>query len=52
MKHLDIKFHFAREKILNGVMQLKYVSSNEQIDILTKPLSKFVFEKHRSFMLK
>lgn len=38
-KHIDVKFHFIREKIQNGDIQLKYVNTLEQLaDILTKSL--------------
>ena len=45
-KHIDICYHFIREGIQNGAIDLKYVTTNEMVaDILTKPLSKHRFEK-------
>lgn len=39
-KHIDIKYHFVREKVENGEVCLKYVSTQENLaDILTKPLT-------------
>lgn len=39
-KHMDIKFHFIRNLISEGVIVLKHCSTDEQqADILTKPLS-------------
>ena len=36
-----------REKVLDGEVDLVYVSTEEQVaDILTKPLPPAVFEKH------
>ena len=39
-KHIDVRFHFIRENIKNGEVELIHVPSQEQIaDIFTKPLS-------------
>jgi hypothetical protein len=38
-KHIDIKYHFNREKMENGEVDLKYCPTTEMIvDVLTKPL--------------
>ncbi|XP_038984427.1 secreted RxLR effector protein 161-like [Phoenix dactylifera] len=43
-KHIAIKYHFIREAIENGEIQLKYCKSEEQLaDILTKALPKNKF---------
>ena len=40
-KHIDIKHHFVREQVDNGVVMIKYCQSKDMLaDILTKPLSK------------
>ena len=40
-KHIDIRFHFIREHIRNGVIKLDYIPSGENIaDMFTKPVSK------------
>ena len=53
MKHLDIKYHFIKDKIKDGIIELKYISSGEQIaGILTKPLNKVVFQKLKHLMIK
>ena len=45
-KHIDIRYHFVRDGVQNGVIILKYVATGEMIaDILTKPLPKHPFEK-------
>ena len=37
-KHIDIKFHFVREKIQNKTIELKYCPTHEMVaDIFTKP---------------
>ena len=38
-KHISIDYHFTREKILNGLLQLKYLPTSQQLaDMLTKVL--------------
>lgn len=47
-KHIDVKYHFTRDKVEEKVIDLRYVSSAEQTaDIFTKPLIKKIFEYHR-----
>eukprot|EP00253_Pinus_taeda_P027228 PITA_27228 len=44
-KHIPIKYHFLREKVLEQKVKLEYVPSKEQVDdILTKPLPRETFE--------
>lgn len=44
-KHIDIKFHFVREKLSEGMFILKYVQSNRNVaDIFTKLLPKSNFD--------
>jgi len=43
-KHIDIRHHYIQEKVEEGVVTLKYITSeNQQADILTKglPVNKF-----------
>ncbi|KAL4089751.1 hypothetical protein QTP88_024723 [Uroleucon formosanum] len=48
-KHIDVRYHFIREKYEDGQFQLQYIGTEDQIaDILTKPLVKECFEKLRS----
>ncbi|XP_045783756.1 secreted RxLR effector protein 161-like [Maniola jurtina] len=43
-KHIDIKYHFVKEKYYDKVIDLKYVcSSNQYADIFTKALSRDKF---------
>lgn len=45
-KHIDVKYHFIREKYEEGVFNLEYVASEDQLgDIFTKALNKVKFEK-------
>lgn len=39
-KHIDLDCHFTREKVLEGLLELTYLPTSDQLaDILTKPLS-------------
>lgn len=38
-KHIDIRYHFVREKVEDNLIQLIYIKTNNQIgDLFTKPL--------------
>jgi hypothetical protein len=40
-KHIEIKYHFIRDWVQRGVVQLQYISTDEKVaDILTKALSR------------
>lgn len=44
-KHIAIRYHFLKEKVLEGEVKLEFVSTKEQVaDIFTKPLPKENFE--------
>lgn len=50
-KHIDVRFHFIREKYKEGAFELFSVPSNEMIaDILTKALPRDKFQYLRSLM--
>ena len=39
-KHIEVHYHFVREKVIDGEIDLLYVSTNQQVaDILMKVLS-------------
>jgi hypothetical protein len=43
-KHIEIRYHFIRDKLLKGAIKLQYIPTYEQLaDILTKPLVKGKF---------
>ncbi|KAE8822081.1 hypothetical protein HRS9139_10470 [Pyrenophora teres f. teres] len=47
-KHLDIRYHFVREKVEEGLVHMEWVSGKENLaDGLTKPLVKQPFETFR-----
>lgn len=40
-KHIEVDYHFVREKVALGVLITKFVfSSDQDVDIFTKPLAK------------
>lgn len=46
-KHIEVRYHFIREKFEQGDFDLEYVSTHQQAaDIFTKPLAK---AKHQLF---
>lgn len=48
-KHIDVRYHFVREKYDDGVFNLEYVPSEHQLaDIFTKALPKGSFQYIRS----
>jgi hypothetical protein len=48
-KHIEVRFHFIRECIEAGKINVDYVSTDEQLaDILTKPLGRTRFLELRS----
>lgn len=50
-KHIDVRFHFLRELAKDGVIELVYCSTRDQVsDILTKPLKVDTFLKLRSLL--
>ena len=47
-KHLDIRYHFTREAVEHGFIQMVYCHTSDMVaDILTKPLPRMQFEKLR-----
>ncbi|WP_286497641.1 Ty1/Copia family ribonuclease HI, partial [Escherichia coli] len=47
-KHIEVHYHYVREKVLDGELELAYVSIDEQVaDIFTKALGKVLFEYFR-----
>jgi hypothetical protein len=44
-KHIEIDFHFVREKVSAGALKVRFISSRDQLaDIFTKALSRDVFD--------
>lgn len=52
-KHIEIDYHFVREKVIRGDLQVQYISSSSQhADLFTKSLSTAVFLQFSSKLLK
>lgn len=50
-KHIDVRFHFIRECIGDGKMEVDHVRTEEQLaDVLTKPLGRDKFCEQRALM--
>jgi hypothetical protein len=48
-KHVDIRYHYVRELIESGVLQVNFVRSNDnESDIMTKNTTRDLFEKHQN----
>jgi histone deacetylase 1/2 len=47
-KHIEVDFHFVRERVARKQLQVKFISSKDQVaDIFTKPLALPAFETCR-----
>ena len=47
-KHIDIKYHYIKNMVQRGAVNIQYVAKDEQIDdVLTKTLAKVKFEYFR-----
>jgi len=47
-KHIDTRYHYIRECVSEGVVELEHVSTDYQLaDILTKPLARIKFAEMR-----
>ena len=45
-KHISIKYHFIRENVMEGTIELYFVQTDQQLaNIFTKPLAEAVFIK-------
>ena len=50
-KHIDVQYHYVREVVEDGLVQISYVPTTEMAaDILTKPLTKVAFERCRALL--
>ena len=51
VKHIDIAYHFARERVESGEIEVVYCPTDSMIaDVMTKGLPRTQFEKFRSLM--
>ncbi|CAN0884915.1 Retrovirus-related Pol polyprotein from transposon RE1, partial [Linum grandiflorum] len=48
-KHLEIEFHFVRDRVAKGQFQVRYIPATDQLaDVLTKPLTRMHFQHYCS----
>jgi len=51
-KHIEVRYHFIRECLERKEISLEYIETGSQLaDIMTKPLGRTLFEKHRGSLL-
>jgi len=47
-RHIDVRFHFIRDHVKKGSVELVHVTSQDQVaDIFTKPIPKVLFDKYK-----
>jgi hypothetical protein len=50
-KHIDVQYHFSRDRVERGELSFTYVHTSENMaDIFTKPLPKPLFKKFREML--
>jgi hypothetical protein len=48
-KHIEIDFHFVRERVANGALQVKFISSSDHLtDVFTKPATRQMLDRFKS----
>jgi hypothetical protein len=48
-KHIEIDFHFVRERIAEGALYMKFISSSDQLaDVFTKPATRQMLDRFKS----
>jgi hypothetical protein len=48
-KHIEIDFHFVRERVANRALQVKFISSSDQLaDVFTKPATRQMLDRFKS----
>lgn len=48
-KHIEIDFHFVRERVADGALEVRFISSNDQLaDIFTKPATRQMLDRFRT----
>lgn len=50
-KYLDVKYHFIREQVENGIIKVMFISGSENLaDPFTKGVPRAMFEKHAVYL--
>ena len=53
IKHINVRYHFIREYVVDGMVGIVFVPSEENdLDIFTKNVPKVTYERHsKKFMM-
>ena len=52
MRHLEVKYHFLRHHVTSGLLSIVKIDSKANpADLLTKPLGRILFTRHRAKMV-
>ena len=47
-KHIEIDFHFVRERVAAGALEVRFISSNDQLaDVFTKPATRQMLDRFK-----
>lgn len=47
-KHIDVKYHFLKDAVLQKQLSIKYVDTKTNVaDVMTKALGRYIFNEHR-----
>jgi hypothetical protein len=48
-KHIEVDFHFVREKVALGALDVRFIASGDQLaDVFTKPATRQLLSQFRS----
>jgi histone deacetylase 1/2 len=48
-KHIEIDFHFVHERVADGALEVRFISSGDQLaDVFTKPATRQMLERFRT----
>jgi histone deacetylase 1/2 len=48
-KHIEIDFHFVRERVAAGELDIRFISSNDQLaDVFTKPATRHMLDRFKT----
>ena len=50
-KHIQVKYHFIRDEIRSGKIELQYIPTEDNVaDIFTKPVTKLKLDRFKTFL--
>jgi histone deacetylase 1/2 len=49
MKHIEVDFHFVRERVAAGLLDVRFISTNDQLaDVFTKPATRQMLDRFKT----